>query len=479
MSAGPVSVVLVVDDQDAGRFAKSAILRRAGFAVHEAATGAEALQQAAAHSPDVVVLDVNLPDMNGLDVGRRLREAQRSLPALQILHVSGTAISSSDRARGLDQGGDAYLTEPIDPAVLVATVRALLRVRRAEAELAMALERERAARKQLEEASRLKDEFIATLSHELRTPLNALMGWLWQLRHSTLDVETQQRALDSLERNARLQAQLINDLLDISRITRGKLRLEMRFVDLATVIAAAAESIRESVERRHLDLRVDAGRAIVGGDQSRLQQVIANLLSNAVQFTPDGGAITVTLGVEGDAASVRVRDTGAGIDPAFLPRVFDQFRQGEGRLSRKHGGLGLGLSVVKQLVELHDGAVSVESRGVGLGATFTVTLPCEAGDRHDLGALLLHDMNILAVADHEDALAELSSILEASGARVVTGDGSTNGGMASPTPIHAIAHIGPISAAYQSTTPAIDASAVSPAQLVRRLARLVPDHSRA
>jgi signal transduction histidine kinase len=471
MTNQPKPVILVVDDQEPGRFAKAATLLRAGFRVEEAASGAEALEKATGLSPDVVVLDVNLPDMSGLEVGRQLRRASQSTAALQILHVSGTAISSADRARGLDYGGDAYLTEPIDADVLVATVRALLRVRRAETELAHALERERAARQQVEQASQLKDEFIATLSHELRTPLNALMGWLWQLRHSRLDDQTRERALDSLERNARLQAQLINDLLDISRISRGKLRLEMRFVDLAAVIDGAVDSVRETIARRQIQLQVRAAPVIVGGDQARLHQVVANLLSNAVQFTPDGGAITVTLAAEDDSAVVSVQDTGVGIDPAFLPHVFDQFRQGEGRLSRKHGGLGLGLSVVKQLIDLHGGMVAVESRGVGLGATFSVALPREPIT--DAGALLLEGMHLLVIADDPDR-AELSSVLEASGAHV-TSTSVHDAAAALAGTADAVVHLGLVI----HDVPSVDASTVTHPELVRRLARLVPRHSRA
>jgi two-component sensor histidine kinase len=271
---------------------------------------------------------------------------------------------------------------------------------------------------------------------------------------------------------------LINDLLDISRISRGKLHLEMRFVDLASVIDGAVESVRDALTRRHLELDVHASRVVVGGDPSRLHQVVVNLLGNAVQYTPDGGAISVTLTTDGDHAMVTVHDTGAGIDPAFLPRVFDQFRQGEGRLSRKHGGLGLGLSVVKQLVELHDGRVAVESRGVGLGATFSIVLPREAGDHHELGSLLLHDLTIGVAAADDEVLADLSAILEASGARVrawsAIGSADTSAGV-----IAALVHSGLPVPVLPEDVPAVDASSTTPAELVRRIARLVPRHTRA
>ena len=411
-----VPTVLVTDDHDAGRFVKVQTLRRAGFDVHEASTGQQALETTTALKPDVLILDVNLPDVSGLEVCRRLREMPEELPALQILQISNTAITTADRVRGLEHGADVYLTEPVEGEILVATVRALVRARRAELALAVALGREREARAIAEQASRLKDEFIATLSHELRTPLNALMGWIWQLRHSTLDESGRTRAFDSLERNARVQAQLINDLLDISRISKGKLRLTIQLVDLESVVDAAIESVRDAAAQKHVGLTVTRRAASrIAGDQSRLQQVVTNLLTNAVQFTPDRGEIAVALENEGPDTVLTVTDTGEGIDPAFLPYIFDPFRQGEGRLTRKHGGLGLGLSVVRQLVDLHGGQVSVASAGHGEGTTFTVRLPRELDvDRRDRSQPVLSGLHVLVV---HPAANDLAEILMASGAR--------------------------------------------------------------
>jgi signal transduction histidine kinase len=417
--------IAIVDDNDAARFVKCQTLRRAGFTVVEGATGAEAMSIAERDRPDVFVLDVNLPDISGLEVTRRLRSMAAATPAIQILQISSTAIGAADRVRGLEQGADVYLTEPVEGEVLVATVQALLRVRRAEAALAMALESERRSRAIAEEANRLKDEFIATLSHELRTPLNALMGWIWQLRHSRLDATTERRALDSIERNTRIQAQLINDLLDVSRASRGKLPLEMRMVDLQNVVREAADSVRDAIGRNQLDLRLEVAPVLVSGDQARLQQVVTNLLTNAIQFTPPDGRIAVRLSSDGDEALIMVEDTGAGIDPAFLPHVFDQFRQGEGVLSRKHGGLGLGLAVVRQLVELHGGTVAVSSEGARRGATFTVRLPretvLEPGVRAD-DRLLLDQVKVtLEVAAGVDPH-PVTAVLESSGAVVTASD---------------------------------------------------------
>jgi signal transduction histidine kinase len=417
--------LLVVDDHDAGRFAKAQILRRAGFDVVEASNGADALSTAERIRPDLIVLDVNLPDISGFDVTNRLRALDAPPPALQILQISSTAVGSADRVRGLEHGADVYLVEPVEPEVLVATVRSLLRVRRAETAMSVALERERRARALAEEAGKLREEFIATLSHELRTPLNASMGWIWQLRHTKLGEAAYMRALDSLERNARMQAQLINDLLDVSRVSKGKLHLQMRRVDLRMVIEDVAESIAEPTRGKRLDLRLDLESTCVAGDAARLQQIATNLMTNAVQFTPPGGQVTVALRAEGGDAVLTVDDSGAGIDPSFLPFVFDQFRQGEGGLTRKHGGLGLGLTVVQQLVELHGGSVTVTSPGSGQGSRFTVRLPREKTSACDRSVheapLLLHNVCVRLDFENRAEAESLQAVLESSGAHVIVG----------------------------------------------------------
>jgi signal transduction histidine kinase len=477
------ATILVVDDQEAGRYVKVQTLRRAGFAVIEAATGSETLAQIASHRPDLLILDVNLPDMSGFDVTRRVRQSETGPPTLQILQISNTAVENEDRVRGLEQGADVYLTEPVDGTVLVATVQALLRVRRAETALADALRRERGARELAEQANRLKDEFIATLSHELRTPLNALMGWIWQLRNATLDEPARERALDSIERNARMQAQLINDLLDISRASKGKLQLEIRLVDLKHVIETALESVREPMGRKNLEVSTSLQSVAVVGDQSRLQQVVTNLLTNSVQFTPPNGRVSISLAGNGDEAVLSVQDTGAGIDPAFIPHVFEQFRQGEGGLSRKHGGLGLGLAVVKQLIELHGGSVMVTSDGTGKGATFTVRLPREkvadSAVRLDGSRLLLETLNVLIFSDTDGESSALKSILESSGARVAVRPlpAGTTAPSAAPdcdlivSDAHGtVKYRVPASVAPDGTWQSLPAAA-QPAEIVRRIAQ--------
>jgi signal transduction histidine kinase len=256
-----------------------------------------------------------------------------------------------------------------EPIGALALVEDITDRKRAEQEMARLYE-------EAQQAARAKDEFLATLSHELRTPLNALMGWIWQLRNTALDERARQRALESLERNTRVQAQLINDLLDISRISKGKIELAHEPVDLHAVVMDSVDVVREAADAKRLTIAIASEPGcLVFGDRARLQQVVTNLLTNAVQFTPERGRIDIGVAAADGKVTLEVHDTGAGIDPAFLPHVFDQFRQGESVLSRRHGGLGLGLSVVRQLVELHGGRVEVSSQGAGSGSTFTLTLP--------------------------------------------------------------------------------------------------------
>ena len=249
--------------------------------------------------------------------------------------------------------------------------------KRAEQERDRLLENEQQLRIKAEEASRIKDEFLATVSHELRTPLNAILGWARMLRTRSLAPGTAAQALETIERNARFQARIIEDILDVSRIVTGKLRLAVHPVELAPVIETALESVRPAAEAKNirLEARLAAAPAVVLGDPDRLQQVAWNLLSNAIKFTPEGGAVETGLEVTGSVVRLTVQDTGNGIPPEFLPYVFDRFRQGDSSTARKHSGLGLGLAIVRHLVELHGGDVFAESPGVGLGATFTVELP--------------------------------------------------------------------------------------------------------
>jgi PAS domain S-box-containing protein len=249
--------------------------------------------------------------------------------------------------------------------------------RQVELEREQSLKREQAARNQAEAANHLKDDFLATVSHELRTPLNAMLGWAGMLRAGNLDQTMANRALETIERNGWLQAQLIEDILDVSRIITGKLRLTVQPVNLPAVIEATLEVIRPAADAKEIDLqvRLDSRISPISGDPNRLQQIVWNLLSNAVKFTPAGGNVQVRLEQVNSHVEITVRDSGKGIREDFLPYVFDRFRQGDSTTTRSFGGLGLGLSIVRHLVELHGGSVSVYSKGEEEGATFTVRLP--------------------------------------------------------------------------------------------------------
>ena len=239
------------------------------------------------------------------------------------------------------------------------------------------LESEQAARVESERASRMKDEFLATLSHEIRTPLNAILGWATVLRSGRSNADGIVQGLEVIERNARLQAQMIEDLLDMSRIISGKLRLDVQRIDLADVIRTAVETGEPAAAPKdiRLQLVLDPLAGPVSGDPNRLQQVFWNLLSNAIKFTPRGGLVQVLLERINSHLEVSVIDTGEGIDPAFLSHIFDRFRQADASTTRRHGGLGLGLAIVKQLVELHGGTIRAKSPGKNMGATFIAALP--------------------------------------------------------------------------------------------------------
>ena len=286
---------------------------------------------------------------------------------------------------------------------------------------------------ELREANRLKDEFLATLSHELRTPLNAILGWTRLLRAGAVPPASADRALEKVERNAQSQARLIEDLLEVSRITTGKLRLELRAVDLSAIVNATVESIRPAADPRGLILAahgIDHPSPTVG-DPDRLQQVVWNLLSNAVKFTPAGGRVTVSLRRDGRKDWLTVSDTGMGIEKAFLADVFDTFRQADASSTRQFGGLGLGLSIARRLVELHGGGIEAFSEGPGKGATFTVWLPVRTQEAtSDVGEVVLRDaasatrgrltgITVLVVDDDDDALQLLVSVMNGAGATVL------------------------------------------------------------
>lgn len=565
----PKTIILHVDDNEANRYVVTRILQTAGFTVVEAATGAAGLKAVAEHQPALVILDVKLPDISGFEVCRQIK-GNPELAFIPVLQLSASFVQSQDKAEGLDSGADGYLVQPVEPIELLATVRSLLRIRRAE-EAALSSARQwqttfdsindgvclvdtegiirrcnrammqlvhkqkseilgrtyhelinvewgigngicfRRAKEthqrqvlelqsqdrwfaktidpvvdehgtltgavfilsditerkqaevllqeqnnrlnqlmislqqqteQAQQANRIKDEFLAVLSHELRSPLNPILGWAKILQTSQQDAAKTQYALKTIERNAKLQAQLIEDLLNVSRILQGKLSLNKVPVGLSFTIKAALETVRLSAEAKSIQIQTvfepDVGQVL--GDSGRLQQIVCNLLSNAIKFTPQGGRVEVRLErIKDEGAGmneldthpleysqITVSDTGMGISADFLPYVFEYFRQADGTTTRKFGGLGLGLAIVRHLVELHGGTVQATSPGVGQGATFTVKFPLIATAKLNQDDTAFHchsDFNLnklqaLLVDDDRDSREFIAFVLEQYGAQV-------------------------------------------------------------
>ena len=336
--------------------------------------------------------------------------------------VGRPIVALADTAREIAERGDyslrAQRTTRDEIGLLVdAFNRMLDEIVRSQRERADLLQRE-------QEANRLKDEFLATLSHELRTPLNAIVGWVHLLRTGQLPDEERAHALDRIDRNAHAQARLVQDLLDVSRITTGKLLLDVREVDFASVIMNAIDACRPAADARQVLIATQfSGAFPTCGDPDRLQQVVWNLITNAVRFTPGGGRVTISLTRADGIDTLRVRDTGAGIEPQFVPYVFEPFRQADAASTRTHGGLGIGLTIVRRLTEMHGGTVEAASDGPGLGAAFTVKLPVRetrpaaAKPNAVTRAASLTGANVLVVDDDPDTLELLESTLKMAGAR--------------------------------------------------------------
>lgn len=306
-------------------------------------------------------------------------------------------------------------------------------LQRSEEARGQLLVRAERARAEAEAANRIKDEFLATLSHELRTPLTSLLGWSSVLREARRDEKVLSQGLEAIDRNARVQAQLIDDLLDVSRIVSGKLNLDVRPLDISSITRAAINVVRPAADAKGitLDYWSEPGLGAISADSARLQQIIWNLLSNAVKFTPHGGKISVRLEQEGSDARVTIQDTGQGIDPEFLPRVFDRFRQADSSTTRSFGGLGLGLAIVRHLVELHGGTVSAHSDGVNKGAIFSATFPllgdrtepvtvAQSGEMSCFESRSLDGLRVLLVDDEPEARQILSTVIMRTGAEVKT-----------------------------------------------------------
>jgi PAS domain S-box-containing protein len=364
------------------------------------------------------------------------REAARAAVRAAAAGHTGAFVGSLPMLEGTPKWWDVLVT-PI--AGSRGTLQKLLAVSRDVTERKELLERERGARAEAERMSGLKDEFLATLSHELRTPLGAILGWSQVIRARRLQGAELERAVDVIERNARAQKRLIEDLLDMSRITSGQIRLDVQPVEPATIAEAALDSARPAAEAKGIRLEklLDPHAGPISGDPARLQQIVWNLLSNAIKFTPKDGKVQVILERVNSHIELSVADSGIGIDPAFLPQLFDRFRQADASTTRRHGGLGIGLAIAKHLAELHGGTIHVQSDGEGRGATFTLQLPLTLAQRPSLGEERVHpsvaaaapspqpmpDLSgllVLAVDDEADARQLMHRILGDCGARVIT-----------------------------------------------------------
>lgn len=353
---------------------------------------------------------------------------RQTLEQKTAYEIEFRAIQPDETVRWLSTSGGVVVNAQGEPIRMLGATRDITERKAIDEERERLLLSEQRARTEAESANRIKDEFLAVLSHELRSPLNPILGWARLLQTQQFDEERRIHALETIERNAKLQTQLIDDLLDVSRILRGKLTLNVRAVNLVTVIESALETVRLAAEAKQIEIQsymlLKDGK--ISGDAARLQQIVWNLVSNAVKFTPNHGQIEVRLERIGNNARIQVKDTGKGITPSFLPYVFDYFRQEDGKTTRKFGGLGLGLAIVRHLTELHGGTVHAESLGEAQGATFTVKLPllCTPTSCEDMANTSLNadlsQLKIIVVDDDEDMRELAQFILEQQGAQVVT-----------------------------------------------------------
>jgi signal transduction histidine kinase len=459
--AEPRARILIVDDHEENLLALEAVLDDPHYEVVRASSGRAALRWALDGDFAVILLDVAMPDMDGFETATLLRGRERSRHT-PIIFLTANYRNDDHIFRGYSVGGVDYITKPFSPEVLKSKVGVFVelydkrealkrqaaalqrahdeleeRVRERTAELASAAAVERELRAQAEQVNRLKDEFLATLSHELRTPLNAILGWTHLLALPTDDPAMAQRAVTVIKNNAVAQSQIIEDILDVSRIISGKLRLRLAPANLHEVMDAAIDAVLPAAEAKNITIerQVPALDPVVI-DRDRIQQVCWNLLSNAVKFTPKGGRVSISLEHRRDDLVLTVTDSGIGISREFLPHIFDRFTQADGSASRRHGGLGLGMAIVRHLVELHGGTVHAASEGTDRGATFTIVLPrrvMQPGERfgeepdttlrgvpdNDVQSLpSLVGQHVLVVDDEQDGRDFLALLLRQAGARV-------------------------------------------------------------
>jgi signal transduction histidine kinase len=419
-------LVLNVNDHVANLYMVSKMLRNAGFRIAEARTGADALAKAndSAARPEVIVLDVQLPDLSGFEVCRRLK-ADPQTRDIKIVHTSAAFVSSHNKAQGAEAGADGYLTQPFEPHELVATVRSLARLHATETDLV-------ARNDALVAADRRKDEFLAMLAHELRNPLAAIQTGLPLLGRFAPRDDIEARAREVMQRQTKLLVQLVDDLLDVSRVTRNRIELQLKEVDIARLVLQVCDGFRiRATEPRHQALiaTVPDAPVIVCGDPGRLEQVVTNLVDNASKYSDPGTRIEVALRSAAGWVELIVRDHGIGIDAQTLPQVFELFTQAQTSLDRARGGLGIGLTLVKTLVGLHGGTIEASSPGLGHGTSMTVRLPIREAAAPPpvvapVPAAEPAHRSVLVIDDNADGREMLRCLCELLGHRVTeAGDG--------------------------------------------------------
>ncbi|MBD3884497.1 response regulator [Phormidium tenue FACHB-886] len=454
MQPEPKVNVLLVDDHPENLLALEAILEGLGQNLVKARSGEQALKRLLDQDFAVILLDVKMPGMDGFETAALIRQRQRSryTPIIFL-----TAFSDNDDliSKGYALGAVDYLLKPIDPVILTSKVLVFVDLfkknievqEQSEQLVAKNLEilRAEAARQQAEEANRLKDEFLAIVSHELRTPLNSILGWSQLLLTQEFGEAKRIQALQTIVRNAKSQAQLIEDILDVSRLMQSKVRLSIQPVNAIGVIESVLESVQPLAQEKSIQLesQLDKAAQMIAADPQRFRQIVWNLLTNAIKFTLQDGRVTVKLTLvhnrgnpaQDAFAQLQVIDTGIGITANFLPYIFDHFRQADSSSTRAQGGLGLGLAIVQQLVSLHDGKIFAVSEGLGKGATFTVQLPLAAKaisppapetrigneNQSEIGSIdrILDGIRVLVVEDVDDSRDLVRAVLEEAGAEVV------------------------------------------------------------
>nr|WP_290225731.1 response regulator [Trichocoleus desertorum] len=425
--------VLLIDDNQGDRLLAIRELKKtfSDVQVKEVGEANEFAQALELGEFELVITDYQLCWSTGLEILQAVKFRYPHCPVIMFTNSGSEEVAVQGMKQGLSdyvlKGKPLYrlaiaVQESLDKAQLRREYESALQ------QLKLSEERFRQQAKELEEANQLKDEFLAVLSHELRSPLNPIIGWVQMLRSGKLDAAKVNYALETIERNARLQTQLIEDLLDISRILRGKLHLETAPVDLVPTIEAALENIQLAAEAKQIQIttHLEPRGKFIAGDAARLQQILWNLLSNAIKFTPMGGSVEVCLTYVDLQAQITVKDTGKGINAEFLPYVFEYFRQADSSTTRNFGGLGLGLAIVRHLTEIHGGTAQAASPGEGQGATFTVTFPLLTTTSETTGAIVpvdrasnLQGIKVLVVDDEPDNLELATFLLEDVGATVM------------------------------------------------------------